>query len=242
MQSTHGVVWHHVPTDVQLCGEGIAAETASHKVALPPNLLRGGQIPAIIAASHQIEEEVTMSPTHTLVTADELFMMPDDGFRYELVKGELRRMPPAGSEHGAVIMNIGTPLDQFVKAHGLGVVFGAEMGFKIASDPDTVRAPDLAFIRRERIPPGGLPRGFWPGAPDLAVEVISPGDTYTEVEEKVNDWLSAGTRMVLVLNPRTRMVTVYTSPTDVVRLTESDTLDGGEVLPGFTCRMAALFV
>jgi Uma2 family endonuclease len=187
-------------------------------------------------------EEVTMSTTHTLTTADELFLMPDDGFRYELVKGELRRMPPAGSEHGAVSINIGLVIAQFVKTHGLGVVFGAETGFKITSDPDTVRAPDLAFIRRERIPAGGLPRGFWPGAPDLAVEVISPGDTYTEVEEKVNDWLNAGSRMVLVLNPRTRTVTVYASLTDVVRLTESDTLDGGEVLPGFTCRVAELFV
>lgn len=183
-----------------------------------------------------------MSTTPTLTTADELFMMPDDGFRYELVRGEIRRMPPAGSEHGAVIMNIGTPLDQFVKANGLGVVFGAETGFKIASEPDTVRAPDLAFVRRERIPEEGIPRGFWPGAPDLAVEVVSPGDTYTEVEEKVHDWLNAGTRMVLVLNPRTRTVAVYTSHTDVVRLTESDTLDGGEVLPGFTCRVAELFI
>jgi Uma2 family endonuclease len=187
-------------------------------------------------------KEVAMSTTHTLTTADELLVMPDDGFRYELVKGELRRMPPAGSEHGAVIMNIGTPLDQFVKAHGLGVVFGAETGFKITSDPDTVRAPDLAFIRRERIPTEGLPRGFWPGAPDLAVEVISPGDTYTEVEEKVSDWLDADTRMVLVLNPRSRTVTVYTSHTDVVRLTESDTLNGGGLLPGFTCRVADLFI
>jgi Uma2 family endonuclease len=182
-----------------------------------------------------------MSTTPTLATADELLMLPDDGFRYELVKGELRRMPPAGSEHGAVIMNLGGPLHQFVKTNNLGVVFGAETGFRIASDPDTVRAPDLAFIRRERIPKAGLPRGFWPGAPELAVEVISPSDTYTEVEEKVNDWLDAGTRMVLVLNPCTRSVTVYTSHTDVVRLIESDTLDGEEILPGFTCRVAELF-
>jgi Uma2 family endonuclease len=182
-----------------------------------------------------------MSPTPTLATADELFMVPDDGYRYELVKGELRRMPPAGSEYGAVIMNLGGPLHQFVKTNSLGVVFGAETGFKIASDPDTVRAPDLAFIRRKRIPEAGLPRGFWPGAPDLAVEVVSPGDTYTEVEEKVNDWLDAGTRMVLVLNPRARTATVYTSQTDVLRLIESDTLDGGEVMPGFTYRVAELF-
>jgi Uma2 family endonuclease len=204
-------------------------------------LLRCGQILAIIAASHQ-REEVTMSTTQTLTTADELFMMPDDGLRYELVKGELRRMPPAGSEHGAVSFKIALVIGQFVIAHDLGVVFGAETGFRISSDPDTVRAPDLAFIRHERLPAEGIPRGFWPGAPDLAVEVISPGDTYTEVEEKVNEWLSAGTRMVLVLNPRTRMVTVYTSPTNVIRLTESDTLNGGELLPGFACRVAELFV
>jgi Uma2 family endonuclease len=187
-------------------------------------------------------KEVTMSTTTTLTTAGELFMMPDDGFRYELVKGEVRRMPPAGSEHGAVAVNIAVVIARFVKPHDLGVVFGAETGFKIASEPDTVRAPDLAFVRRERIPAGGIPRGFWPGAPDLAVGVVSPGDTYTEVEEKVNDWLNAGTRMVLVLNPRTRTVAVYTSHTAVERLTESDTLGGGEVLPGFACRVAELFV
>jgi Uma2 family endonuclease len=183
-----------------------------------------------------------MSTTPTLTTADQLFMMPDDGFRYELVRGKIRHMPPAGSEHGAVIMNIGTPLDQFVKGNSLGVIFGAETGFKIASEPDTVRAPDLAFVRRERIPGEGIPRGFWPGAPDLAVEVVSPGDTYTEVEEKVLDWLNAGTRIVLVLNPHTRTVAAHTSHTDVVRLTESDTLDGREVLPGFTCGVAELFI
>jgi len=183
-----------------------------------------------------------MSTTHILTTADELFVLPDDGFRYELVRGELRRMPPAGGEHGAVAINIGVVIAQFVKAYGLGVVFAAGTGFKLAAEPDTVRAPDLAFVRRERIPEGGIPRGFWPGSPDLAVEVVSPGDTYSEVEEKVHDWLNACTRMVPVLNPRTRTVTVYLSHTEVVRLTESVLLDGGEVLPGFTCRVAELFV
>jgi Uma2 family endonuclease len=183
-----------------------------------------------------------MSTMPTLVTADELCTLPDDGFRYELVRGEVRRMPPAGSEHGAVVMNLGSPLHAFVRSHDLGVVLGAETGFKIASDPDTVRAPDLAFVRCERIPESGIPSGFWLGAPDLAVEVISPSDTYTEVEEKVHDWLKAGTRMVLVLNPRTRTVTIYTFSTIVVQLTESDTLTGGEVLPAFTCQVSGLFM
>ncbi len=182
-----------------------------------------------------------MSTTKVLTTAEELLRMPDDGFSYELVKGELRHMPPAGSEHGAIAMNFGMALGQFVKANALGVVFGAETGFKIASDPDTIRAPDVAFVRRERIPRGGLPTGYWPGAPDLAVEVISPSDMYTAVEEKVIDWLNAGTRMVLVVNPRTRTVTVHRSHTDVTRLSESDLLSGGDVVPGFTCSVAELF-
>ena len=137
-----------------------------------------------------------MTTTLQRSTASELFEMPDDGFRYELVKGELRRMSPSGGEHGATVVNITLLLGQHVKADKLGICFGAETGFKIASDPDTVRAPDVAFIRRERIPESGLPRKFWPGAPDLAVEVLSPGDTRREVDEKVADWLEAGARGV----------------------------------------------
>src|SRR6266540_4924106 len=141
-----------------------------------------------------------MSTTRMLTTAAELLTMPEDGFSYELVKGELRRMPPAGCEHGVIVMNCGLLLGQFVKANSLGVVFGAETGFILASNADTVRAPDLAFVRHDRIPEGGIPKDFWPGTPDLAVKVISPGDGYTDVEEKVNDWLAAGTRMVVVVN------------------------------------------
>jgi len=124
---------------------------------------------------------------------------------------------------------------------GLGVVFSADTGFKIAADPDTVRAPDVAFVRRERIPASGIPKEFWPGAPDVAVEVISLSDTYTEVEEKVVEWLAAGMCMVVVVNSRTRTVTVYYSPTEVTRLTASDVLTGGEILPGFACRVSELF-
>ena len=182
-----------------------------------------------------------MRTAKTLTTADELFAMPDDGFRYELVKGELRRMPPSGSEHGAIVVNFAVLVGQFVKANAFGVVFAAETGFRLASDPDTVRAPDLAFVRRERIPEGGIPREFWTGAPDLVVEVVSPGDRYTEVEEKAQDWLDTGTRMVVVVNPRTRTVTVYHSPTEVIRLTESDLFNGDDVLPGFTCRVSEFF-
>jgi Uma2 family endonuclease len=183
-----------------------------------------------------------MSTTLQQVTADELFTRRKDGFRYELVKGELRKMSPAGSEHGAIIVNITVLLGQHVKSNKLGVCFGAETGFKIATDPDTVRAPDVALVSRGRIPESGIPKKFWSGAPDLAVEVLSPGDSYEEVEEKVEDWLASGARVVWIVNPRRRSVAVYRTMTDVTRLSESDELDGGDVVPGFRCKVAEFFV
>ncbi|HEX8721910.1 MAG TPA: Uma2 family endonuclease [Pyrinomonadaceae bacterium] len=183
-----------------------------------------------------------MTTTLQRSTASELFAMPDDGFRYELVKGELRRMSPSGTEHGAIVFDLSGLLALHIKADNLGQGFGAETGFKIASDPDTVRAADIAFVRRERIPEAGIPKNFWPLAPDLVVEVVSPGDTYSEVQEKVEDWLGAGVSAVWVVDPRRRAVLVYRSLTDVTRLAEGDELDGGEVVPGFRCRVSEIFV
>lgn len=188
-----------------------------------------------------MREVYHMRTTGSLVTAAELSLMPDDGYRYELVHGEIRRMTPAGGEHGRITVNLAILLGQFIKAYHLGAAFGAETGFQIHTDPDTVRAPDFAFVRQDRIPAGEFPQGFWPGTPDLAAEVISPSDTYTEVEEKVTAWLDAGTRMVLVINPRIHTVTVYTAVAHVTRLTEADELSGGDVLPGFSCPVTALF-
>jgi Uma2 family endonuclease len=182
-----------------------------------------------------------MSVATQVITAEELFRMPQDGFRYELVKGELKRMAPAGGEHGTITYDLGFLLGQHVKANNLGVLFTAETGFKIETDPDTVLAPDIAFVRRERIPKEGIPKGYWPGPPDLAVEIISPNDTYEEVEEKVAQWLSAGTAAVWVINPRRRTVTVYRSLTDITVLTETDELTGGDVVPGFRCPVAKIF-
>jgi Uma2 family endonuclease len=182
-----------------------------------------------------------MATAHQLITAEELLRMPDDGYRYELVRGELRKMAPAGHLHGRVAINVTTPLDRHVRAHHLGVVYAAETGFKLASNPDMVRAPDVAFIRRERVEEVGDVEGYWPGAPDLAVEVISPSDTYADVQEKVFDWLEAGTRMVILVMPRKRAVTVYRSLTDMIMLTEHDTLDGGEVVPGWKIPVRELF-
>lgn len=183
-----------------------------------------------------------MSATLTKpVTADELLAMPDDGNRYELVKGELIRMAPAGFQHGQVAMNIGAPLHEYVKRNNLGQVYAAETGFILAQDPDTVRAPDAAFIRLERVEQVGRKKGYWIGPPDLAVEVVSPGDTVSEVEEKVAEWLDAETRIVWVVSPKLHTVTVYRSLTDIVTLTEKDSLDGGDVVPGFQIKIAEIF-
>jgi len=182
-----------------------------------------------------------MSTTSGHLTAEDLLRMPDDGNRYELVRGELHRMPPAGHVHGRVTINFTTPLDQHVRAQNLGAVYAAETGFKLATDPDVVRAPDVAFVRCERVEAVGDVEAYWPGAPDLAVEVVSPNDVYTEVEEKVFDWLDAGARLVVVLNPRKRVATAYRSLKNVVVLTEADALDCSDVVSGFSIAVRDVF-
>lgn len=183
-----------------------------------------------------------MSTTTTrLVTADELLAMPDDGFCYELVKGELIQMSPPGDEHGSVTMQVAGPLYMHVKEHDLGVVYAAETGFQLESDPDTVRAPDVAFISRARRDQVGRVQGYWFGAPDLAVEVVSPSDRRRKVEEKVASWLEAGTRMVWVVNSKSQTVTVYRPLTDPIVLSDGDTLDGADVVPGFRIVVADIF-
>lgn len=182
-----------------------------------------------------------MAIQEKVVTAEELLAMQDDGSRRELVRGELRKMPPAGSEHGYVAMNIGSSLNVHVKANNLGRVYTAETGFRLASDPDTVRAPDAAFVSRERVEEIGRVAGYWPGAPDLAVEVVSPGDTHSQVVEKALGWLEAGCRMVLVADPERRTVTAYRSLDDIRILTGDGTVDGADVVPGWSLPVAEIF-
>lgn len=176
------------------------------------------------------------------VTADELLAMPDDGLRRELVDGEVSVTPPPGEEHGVVAARILIKLGSHVLAHDLGIVHAAETGFRISENPDTVLAPDAAFVSRERVERVGIGKGYRAGAPDLAVEVASPGDSFSEVEAKVARWLAAGCRMVVVVNPARRAATVYRSRDDIVLLTEGDVLDGGGVVPGWTLPLRELFV
>jgi Uma2 family endonuclease len=182
-----------------------------------------------------------MAVVRQQVTANELLHMPDDGFRYELVQGELRQMNPAGNVHGRVTMSFAWRLAQYVDENRLGTVYAAETGFRLSTDPDTVRAPDVAFVSQARVESVGEIEGFWPVAPDLAVEVVSPGDSYTDVEEKVFAWLEAGTKMVVVINPRQRSATVYKSPSDITALAEADVLAGGDIVPGFELAVREIF-
>lgn len=175
------------------------------------------------------------------MTAEELFGLPDDNCRHELVRGELQRMAAAGFRHGAVIMNVAVPLGHHVKQHGLGLMCGAETGFVLERDPDTVLAPDIAFVRRERIPASGLPANFWEGPPDLAVEVTSPGDTRREVADKVASWLAAGTRLVWVVDPKRLVVEIHEPDGAPRRLRGSDVLEGEPLFPGFRLPVADIF-
>ena len=175
------------------------------------------------------------------MTANELLEMPDDGIRRELVAGELREMTPAGWQQGRIAGNIAGELRTFVKAHRLGEMATAEASFRLFSDPDTVRVPDVSFVRRERIEMVGDTPGFWPGASDLAFEVISPNDRYSEVRAKVDEYLAAGTPMVVLVDPQNRDLIVFHASGDRIELTEHDVLDGGDVVPGWTLPVRDIF-
>jgi Uma2 family endonuclease len=182
-----------------------------------------------------------IAPSQTM-TAEELLALPTGmGRRYELVQGELKTMSPAGSRHGQIALRLGALLQQFVRSHGMGAVVGAETGFILRRNPDTVRAPDAAFIAQARIPSGGLPAEYFPGAPDLAIEVVSPSDGAAEIEHKVNEYLAAGTQQVWLVYPEDRTVYVCGTQEKALRLTVASHLDGGTVLPGFTCPVSELF-
>ncbi|HEY4690908.1 MAG TPA: Uma2 family endonuclease [Anaerolineae bacterium] len=176
-----------------------------------------------------------------LMTAEELERMPHGDKRVELVKGERVEMPPAGSEHGEIAGNVFAALHAFVRQHHLGKTYAAETGFILSRNPDTVRAPDAAFVSTERAALQTRKEGFFEGAPDLAVEVVSPTDMDEDVEEKVLDYLRAGTRLVWVARPRTKTISAYRSLTNIRVLTLQDTLDGGDILPGFAVPVKEIF-
>jgi Uma2 family endonuclease len=179
-----------------------------------------------------------MATTSRYVTDEELLQAPRDGQKYERVDGEMR-VSPAGGRHDAVIMELAGRLWAFVTERKLGQVFGSSVGFRWPGRnpdrPDNVRSPDVSFVAAGRFADGRPPVGFIAFAPDLAVEVLSPSDRRGDVLEKVGEYLDAGTRLVWVIDPEKRTAAVHRSLTEVRVISETDSLDGEDVVPGFAC-------
>src|SRR5512146_1536734 len=169
-----------------------------------------------------------------LLTADELLRVRIPDKRVELVRGVLVVREPGGGRHGRIALNLALQLGNHVNAHRLGAVYAAETGFTLTRAPDTVRAPDVAFVRRERVPTPE-PTGFPDLAPDLVIEVLSPGDRFGEILAKVADWLSAGTRLVWVVDSDRRAARVYRQDGSEAIVGGDQVLDGEDVVPGFSC-------
>jgi Uma2 family endonuclease len=175
----------------------------------------------------------------TLITAEQLLQMPAEEY-CELIRGELIKISPTGLEHGRVANRISVRLGVYVEEHQLGIVTTAEAGFQIGHNPDSVRAPDVAFISAARVPKNPI-AGFFDGPPDLAVEVLSPNDRAGEVLAKIQELLKAGCRMVWLVDPITRTVTVYHDRRNAQVLTAEDIISGDDLLPGFSVPVAEFF-
>lgn len=180
-----------------------------------------------------------MIARNSITTAEQLLAAGDIG-RCELVRGELIMMSLVGPNHGNIANRIAFYLTRHVLAEDIGSVYAAETGFMIARDPDTVRAPDVAFVRKDRLHLTPK-RGYFPGAPDLAAEVLSPDDTASEVLAKVEEWLNAGTEEVWVADPERKTIAVYRKDQPVHVLSEKDELTSESLLPGFQLAVAEVF-
>lgn len=184
---------------------------------------------------------VLENPRTGLMTADELLMMPNSRWGYELVRGKLKKYMPAGILHGFIASKIGAFLTIFVDEHNLGAVFAAETGFYIFQNPDTVRAPDSAFVGKEKLAKYGISKGFFPDAPDLAVEVVSPNDKKKDIEDKIQDYLKAGVKLIWIIYPQKQFAAVYRQSKIVSILFENDELEGEDVIPNFTLPLEKIF-
>lgn len=182
-----------------------------------------------------------MATANTLLAAADLALLDRSGERRELVRGVVRVMSPAGGRHGRVAHALGLLVGSHVKLQDLGAVYAAETGFLLARDPDTVRAPDVAFVSRSRAAPLDGEGGFVAVVPEFVGEVVSPRDSFSDVEEKVLDWLAAGTRLVVVVDPATRTVHAHRAGGLVSVFREAEVLDAGDAVPGLVIPVAELF-
>jgi Uma2 family endonuclease len=174
------------------------------------------------------------------VTAEAFWQLPETEYQRELVRGEVVETMPAGGRHGIIAARLVFRLQTWIE-QGAGGYVGVESGFILGRNPDTVRAPDVFYVRADRIPEGGVPEAFWDMAPDLAVEIVSPSESADEVREKVRDYLAAGTPLVWVVYPRSQEVLVHTPDGAAYTYSGQDILQHADMLPGFTCVAADLF-
>ena len=183
---------------------------------------------------------VSMSQPATM-TVEEFYQYPFPDGKVELVRGVPRVREPAGGPHGWVQSNLAALLIPFVNERRLGKVFNDGVGYELIALPRTVRNPDTSFVRSERLPSGGLPSGFIRMAPDLAVEILSPDESAWELEEKLDDYRAAGTPLIWVIEPNRRTVMIVSSAAPVRWLRGDEILTGDDVIPGFECKVSALF-
>jgi Uma2 family endonuclease len=176
-----------------------------------------------------------------LTTADELWAIGDHACRYDLIEGELYRMSPASPKHGAIVQEFSWRLGSYLYANPIGQSYAAESGFRLARDPDTVLAPDVAFVRAGKIPPDDQQDGFWEVAPDLVVEVTSPSDTVRYLVDKVAAYLEAGVSVVLTIDPKRFTVSAHTQDGIARTLRVDDVLELPDILPGFAVPVSEIF-
>jgi Uma2 family endonuclease len=184
---------------------------------------------------------VTAATETKLLTADDLFRLHSEGVRGELIRGVLCETIPSGMEHGEIVVNLSTELRNFVKPKRLGRLMASYSGVWLERGPDTVREPDIAFFAAGKIPAGARIQGYAEVVPDLVVEVKSPSDSVREVTDKARMWLSYGARLAWVLHPNRRSVDVHSRDDAVSTVTDGNTLSGGDVLPGFECKVSDIF-
>lgn len=175
-----------------------------------------------------------------LMTAEEFMELPDDGFRHELINGEVIRMPGSGFPHGRIVVRLIAPLAQFVWDNDLGEVYDYS-GFQLTVNPDTVLGPDAAFITKDRLGEPKEDSGYWPGPPDLAVEVLSPGDRPYRVQPRISAWFAYGVKQLWIVDQKNRTVTVYRSISEATTFSGDDYLEAPDLFPGFRLSLERIF-
>ena len=184
---------------------------------------------------------MTTTTEAKLLTAADLLRLSGCGVRGELIRGVLCETMATGHQHGKIVVKLSAAILDFVEPRGLGTVVASDSGIWLERDPDTVREPDIAFTSAAKIPVDAEITGYAEVVPELVVEIVSPSDSRREVHDKAHMWLSHGVRLVWVVQPGPRTIDAYRPDHAVTTLGDQDSLDGLDVLPGFTCDVNAIF-